>query len=164
MVAVAMTRYHQKWCITWLEGSAQSSSISGRICSRRCAWQTRCANQELSRQLLHLSSPTQFFTTHVLVQWARLSFVLQLISLIAPGLVRSQEDDRSCELLGFHPATWLGILYLTTPIGKSDKTTACVHCNVQRSACKQFLASVSYIHFHFRPPGLSIRVSRPAMW
>ena len=52
MVAVAMTRYRQKRHITRHEGSAESSSISGR----RYAWQTRFANQELPIKPPHLSS------------------------------------------------------------------------------------------------------------
>lgn len=76
MVAVAMTRYHQKWYVTWLQGSAESSSISGRICSRRCAWQTRCENQELPTKILRLSSPILLFTAHVPVEWHYPSFGL----------------------------------------------------------------------------------------
>ena len=61
MVAVAMTRYRQKRYITRGEGSSENSSISGRVCSRWCAWWTRFVNQELQIKLPRLSSANPLF-------------------------------------------------------------------------------------------------------
>lgn len=54
MVAVVMTRYHQKWYITRHGGSAQSSSISGRVCVADAFRESGTANETPSLELSQL--------------------------------------------------------------------------------------------------------------